>query len=162
MKIPTTLACFLAAGAIAADSTSTPLFQMRRIAEKPGADSEQMTIAGAYNGHKTTQVYNVEKTVLLDQSALKSAVVRKDALGHAVINVEFTKAGAEKFADVTRQNVGSRLGIVVDGRLCQAPVIRDPITGGAASISGSFTAAEAQDLAAKINAAAAAKAANKL
>lgn len=161
MKIPTILACLLAAGAIAADTTTTPLFQLRLVTEKPGPNSEQMTIVRTADDHVASEVLNVEKTVLLDQSALKSATVEKDALGHSVIDIAFTKAGTEKFAEVTRQNVGSRIGIVIDGRLCEAPVVRDPITGGKASISGSFTAAEAKDLAAKLNAAAA-KSSDKL
>ena len=155
MKILTTLACLLAAGALAADSTTAPLFQLRRIAEKPGANSEQMTIVRQVDDHTATETLNVEKAVLFDQSALKSATAQKDLFGHSVINVSFTKAATEKFADYTRQNVGARLGIVINGRLCEAPVIRTAITGGQASISGSFTAAEARDLAAKLNDAAA-------
>lgn len=40
---------------------------------------------------------------------------------------------------------------MLDGRLCTAPVIRTEITGGRGVIDGSFTAEEAQALAAKIN-----------
>ncbi len=50
-------------------------------------------------------------------------------------------------ADVTRQNVNHRFAIVLDGEAISAPVIREPITGGRGQISGSFTAASANDLA---------------
>ena len=48
---------------------------------------------------------------------------------------------------MTRDNVDKRLAIVLDGRVYSAPVIREPIAGGQAQISGSFTSEEAKNLA---------------
>ncbi len=42
-------------------------------------------------------------------------------------------------ATITRANVGKPFAIVLDGKVLSAPVIREPITGGAGQISGSFT-----------------------
>ncbi len=67
--------------------------------------------------------------------------------GEWVVNFTFNSVGARRFADVTRANVNHRFAIVLDGKAISAPVIREPITGGRGQISGSFTAASANDLA---------------
>ena len=67
--------------------------------------------------------------------------------GEWVVNFTFNSIGARRFADVTRSNVNHRFAIVLDGKAISAPVIREPITGGRGQISGSFTAASANDLA---------------
>ena len=78
------------------------------------------------------------------------------------VHVAFNAAGQEVFGRITGDNVGRQLamivdcvrdaggGIVTEGRLCSAPVIRTQIRG-AASISGNFTRAEAERLAAALN-----------
>ena len=63
------------------------------------------------------------------------------------IDLHFTKAGAETFARVTRENINQRLAIVLDNEVISAPVIQSEIPGGNAQITGSFTAEEAQQLA---------------
>jgi protein-export membrane protein SecD len=67
--------------------------------------------------------------------------------GEWVVNFTFNSVGARRFGDVTRANVNHRFAIVLDGKVISAPVIREPITGGRGQISGSFTAASANDLA---------------
>ncbi|HEX6979389.1 MAG TPA: protein translocase subunit SecD [Alphaproteobacteria bacterium] len=67
--------------------------------------------------------------------------------GEWIVNFRFDTVGGRQFADVTRENVGKPLAIVLDGRVISAPVIREPILAGSGQISGGFTAAAAQDLA---------------
>jgi preprotein translocase subunit SecD/SecD/SecF fusion protein len=64
-------------------------------------------------------------------------------------DVDFTlnSVGAREFADVTTANVGKPFAIVLDGKIIEAPVIREPITGGAGNITGGFDAQRATDLA---------------
>jgi SecD/SecF fusion protein len=75
------------------------------------------------------------------------AFMSRGNLGEPVINFTFNSKGASIFADITRENVGNRLAIVLDGELYSAPVIRTEILGGSGEISGSFDAREAQELA---------------
>ena len=67
--------------------------------------------------------------------------------GEPIVQFRFDSQGGKRFADVTRANVGKPFAIVLDGRVLSAPVIREPITGGAGQISGQFTAEGARDLA---------------
>jgi len=76
-----------------------------------------------------------------------SAFVVRGNLGEPKISFTFNSKGAAIFADITRENVGHRLAIVLDGDLYSAPVIRTEILGGSGEISGSFDAREAQELA---------------
>lgn len=64
-----------------------------------------------------------------------------------VINIGFDRIGREKFAALTSANVGRRITLVLDGEVLVAPVVNEPVTGGAVQISGSFTAESANNLA---------------
>ena len=140
---------FLLASAMAADRSAAPVFQLRLVLDTPSSETEQMTVVQE-NKDLPKVVHNVEKKVVLDQTALKSASVQKDSLGQPQIEIVFTPEGQKRFAEVTRENVGKRLAIVIDGQLYSAPLIRDEIAGGKAVISGSFNEAEAQKLARRI------------
>lgn len=69
-----------------------------------------------------------------------------------VVSFRFDNAGAARFAEITRQNVGRPFAIVLDNKVLSAPVIREPITGGSGQISGSFSAESANTLAAMLRA----------
>lgn len=67
--------------------------------------------------------------------------------GQAEVSLTFNSRGADIFERVTGENVGRCMAIVLDGKVYSAPVIRQRIGGGRASISGGFTTQEASDLA---------------
>jgi len=70
--------------------------------------------------------------------------------GRPTVALTFTEAGREKFARLTEENIGGRVGMLVDGELVTAPVIRAPILEGKAVINGDFTEEEATRIAAGI------------
>jgi len=76
----------------------------------------------------------------------RAGVVR-DCQGEPQIYFVLTPNAAAAFARVTRSNVGSRLAVIVDGKLVSAPVIRSPIEGGEGVIAAGFAASEAVQLA---------------
>ncbi len=59
--------------------------------------------------------------------------------GQWVVDLEFNAAGTKKFAELTKKMVGQQMAIFFNGELQSAPVIREPITGGRAQISGGDT-----------------------
>ena len=86
--------------------------------------------------------------------------VRPDLLGDRVrkafptydeqgwgVALQFDREGANFFGQLTESHVGKRFAIVLDGRVQSAPVIREPIYGGHASITGDFTEEEVRNLA---------------
>jgi preprotein translocase subunit SecD len=75
----------------------------------------------------------------------------QNTLSTPTVLVNFNSQGTQLFSDITTKNTGRQLGIFLDGQLLSAPVIQEPITNGAAVISGSFSAQQAKDLATNLN-----------
>ena len=97
--------------------------------------------------------YPVQNRVLISGDRLTDARVGFDPnTSEPVVSFRFDQAGATRFAEVTRQNVGLPFAIVLDGKVLSAPVIREPITGGSGQISGSFNVQDANTLAALLRA----------
>ena len=67
-----------------------------------------------------------------------------------VVNIRFDSRGSHAFARVTRENVNKPFAIVLDDVVLSAPNINEPILGGSAQISGSFTVQTATDLAVQL------------
>jgi len=92
--------------------------------------------------------YLVEKYAAITSRDLADAQAGFDPrTQEPVINFKFNTAGARKFARLTQENVGRPFAIVLDSAVISAPVIREPILGGAGQISGNFTVQSAIDLA---------------
>src|SRR5438094_475735 len=93
--------------------------------------------------------YVVQKRTLLTGAELTRAEVNADpnAPGNWQVSIEFTANGARIFGEITEQNVGRHLAIVLDGVLQSAPRINERIPGGRAVITGQFTVDEARYLA---------------
>ncbi|OGW88289.1 MAG: hypothetical protein A3A73_01490 [Omnitrophica bacterium RIFCSPLOWO2_01_FULL_50_24] len=89
---------------------------------------------------------------VLTGDKLTSAVVGFDSYGQATVNIQFDKEGAKIFDAVTFKNIGKRLAIVLDGKVHQAPIIRDRIPNGQGQISGNFSVEQASDTALVLNA----------
>lgn len=89
----------------------------------------------------------LHRETLLSGEAISNAQVQYDQFGQAYVSLSLNASGARKFSRLTGDNVGKNLAIVLDGHVHSAPVIKQKISGGQASISGSFTTEEATDLA---------------
>ena len=90
----------------------------------------------------------INKRVVISGDNLIDAQPKFDSQANQPI-VSFTldRLGAQKFGRITTEHVGKRLAIVLDNLIISAPQIREPITAGTGTISGSFTFQEATDLA---------------
>ncbi|GII88073.1 protein translocase subunit SecD [Sphaerisporangium siamense] len=95
---------------------------------------------------------------ILDKAAVKGTEVAgassgvDSTTGEWIVQVTFKSAGAGQFAKITGQITSApqprnQLAMVLDGVVISAPVIEEPIPGGQARISGSFTQKTADDLA---------------
>jgi len=96
--------------------------------------------------------YPVLDRVEISGDRLSDARVSFDQSQQPVVTFRFDSAGATRFADITRQNVGNPFAIVLDDKVLSAPVIREPITGGSGQISGNFSTDSANTLAAMLRA----------
>jgi preprotein translocase subunit SecD len=100
-----------------------------------------------YSTTKPKTPYLIEKRILVSGGDLTDAQPGFDQrTSEPIVSFRFNTSGARKFAQVTQENVGKPFAIVLDNEVISAPVIREPILGGAGQISGSFTVESANDL----------------
>ncbi len=91
----------------------------------------------------------LESQAALTGNGLANASVRFDSssFNEPVVTLQFNSEGSKQFAEVTANNVGKRLAIVLDGKVQSAPRIKEAIPSGEAVITGRFTIEQSQDLA---------------
>jgi preprotein translocase subunit SecD len=94
----------------------------------------------------------VRRQVVLTGENLQDAQAGRDSQSQqAAVHLTLDQKGARIFRDVTRDNVGKRMAILLfekgRGEVVTAPVIRGEIPGGQVQISGSMSAEEAADTA---------------
>ncbi len=65
--------------------------------------------------------------------------------------LEFTDEGKKLFTEITKENVGKKVAIYLDGSPISVPVVREEIRDGNAEITGSFNVAEAKELVGRMN-----------
>ena len=70
-----------------------------------------------------------------------------DQNNQPVVSFRFNTKGADRFAKLTRDNVGKPFAIILDEKVVSYPRINEPILGGSGQISGNFTVQETNDLA---------------
>lgn len=89
----------------------------------------------------------IKKKVIVSGDQLVNAQVTYNQNSQAVVAFSFNNMGGKIFAEVTKENPGKRLAIVLDSKLLSAPVINEPILGGSGIITGNFTVESANELA---------------
>jgi preprotein translocase subunit SecD len=87
----------------------------------------------------------VEEQVMMTGDAVDDARLAISE-GQVEVPLKLTSEGRRVFSQITTEHVGRSLAIILDDVVYSSPQIREPITGGMASISGGFTVEEAQQL----------------
>jgi SecD/SecF fusion protein len=82
----------------------------------------------------------------LEGDGVQQASQDYDDRGRPAIKMMMTKQGERIWADMTSENVGKPIAIVLDNIVYSAPNVINPITSGTSEISGNFTIQEAKDL----------------
>ncbi len=89
----------------------------------------------------------IKKKSYLTGDMLNNASVTFNEYSQPAVSFSFNATGAKIFADLTKQNRGKRIAIVLDEKVLSAPVVNDPILGGSGVISGSMDLDAANELA---------------
>ncbi|MDP3954587.1 MAG: protein translocase subunit SecD [bacterium] len=129
----------------------TPFLDFRE--ERPQDESQAILDAQAKGERLDEDPYFVPTR--LTGRYLKSASVVFEGGGSGIgpqVSIEFNDEGASLFGQLTKDNIGKRLAIYLDGIPISTPVVQDEITAGSAVISGNFTPDEAKELAIRLNA----------
>ncbi len=138
----------------------TATLEIRMVDDEASANPSLMEQAAAGNPPPGTDYYVerngrpllVKRQVVLTGERLTDAQAGFDSqTQEPAVHLTLDSAGARIFKDVTRENVGKRMAIVLvekgKGEVVTAPVIRSEIGGGRVQISGRMTTTEANDVA---------------
>ena len=101
---------------------------------------------------QTFELYAIKSTERNGRAPLEGDVVvnAKDEFDHygkPAVSMSMNTDGARRWAQLTKQNVGKAIAIVLDGYVYSAPNVNQEITGGNSQITGHFTPEQAKDLA---------------
>ena len=89
----------------------------------------------------------VKRRTEISGKSVANAFRSVDQLGRAVVIIEFNPEGRKKFGNLTEQNIGRRLAVILDGEVYSAPVIRSAIYGSCEISGGNMSSVEAEELA---------------
>ncbi|TVR80290.1 MAG: protein translocase subunit SecDF [Chitinophagaceae bacterium] len=103
-------------------------------------------------GQQIYELYALETTPGQDRPLLSGNVVVNagqdfDQFGNAIVNMSMNREGSVRWRQITGDNVGKSIAIVLDDEVYSAPTIQGEISGGRTQITGRFDIREAQDLA---------------
>ncbi|MBQ5935545.1 MAG: protein translocase subunit SecDF [Bacteroidales bacterium] len=91
---------------------------------------------------------HVGKGPALDGKYISSAAVNYNQMtGAPEVSMSMNSKGAIEWENITGENVGRQIAIVMDGQVYSYPNVQNKISGGNSSISGHFTQTDADDLA---------------
>ena len=74
-----------------------------------------------------------------------------DQMGHPSVSMQMNSDGARRWSQITKQNIGKGVAIVLDDAVYSAPRILGQIDGGNSQITGNFTIEDTKDLANTLN-----------
>jgi len=84
--------------------------------------------------------------VLITGDELAKAIAGYDNYGKIRVALSFKGEAVDKFSEITTNNIGRNLAIVLDEEIESAPYIRVPITDGSAEITGIESTEEAKNI----------------
>src|SRR5580765_7620791 len=100
---------------------------------------------GPAGGAANTSFYLVRKVAAVTGRDLRNARPSLDENNQPAVSFTLSNEGGRKFGNVTGENIGRQLAIILDGRVQSAPTINGRITTDG-RITGSFTNQEVNDL----------------
>ena len=98
-------------------------------------------------GRMQKQYFLVERETQMSGEEIQDAFVQIDQAGRREIAFQLKPSGTVRFGDITKNNIGRRLAIILDGKLYSAPNIQSAIPGGRGVITGSFSKEDAENIA---------------
>ncbi len=134
----------------------TASLEIRMVNEEAGALEQALSGQVPYGSdlftERTGQPVLVKRQVVLTGDRINDAQPGFDQRNNEpAVHVSLDGTGARIFKEVTRENVGKRMAIVLvekgKAEVITAPVIREEIGGGRVQISGKMTTREANDTA---------------
>ena len=87
----------------------------------------------------------------LEGDVITTARDEFDQYGHPCVSMQMNSDGARRWAQLTKQNIGRAVAIVLDDAVYSAPRVNSEIAGGNSQITGNFSIEDTKDLANTLN-----------
>ena len=87
----------------------------------------------------------------LEGDVITNAKDEFDQMGHPSVSMQMNSDGARRWSQITKQNIGRGVAIVLDDAVYSSPRILTQIDGGNSQITGNFTIETTKDLANTLN-----------
>ena len=87
----------------------------------------------------------------LEGDVITNAKDEFDQYGHPCVSMQMNSDGARRWAQLTKQNIGRAVAIVLDDAVYSAPRVNGEIAGGNSQITGNFSIEDTKDLANTLN-----------
>lgn len=90
---------------------------------------------------------------IVDSSDVERAIARQDLEPDAgwIVYVDLTAEGTAAFETATAAAVGSKIAVIIDGRIVSSPVVAEPITSGDVVVASGLTERAATSLVSRID-----------
>ncbi|WP_018247746.1 protein translocase subunit SecD [Orenia marismortui] len=117
----------------------------RIIVELPGIDDPNQAIQTI--GQTAQLIFKNEagEVLMTGEYLVDAQAGFESQFNQPIVSIEFNREGAKKFAEITRNNQGKRVGIYLDEDLLTNPRVNETITGGKAQITGYESIEDAQE-----------------
>jgi hypothetical protein len=116
-------------------------FEVRLAEDRPAPGLREAKVSGS-----DQSVYLHDEVVVTNRDIESARVIQTGGASQYEVSIEFNAAGAEKMRAATRNNIGKRMAILLDGQVVMALVLRSRI-GAKAMITGDYTRAQAERVA---------------
>ena len=109
-------------------------------------------VSPAQGSTNVFELYAIKSTMRNGKAPLEGDVVvdakdEFDQYSQPAVSMSMNTQGARRWAQLTKQNIGKSIAIVLDNYVYSAPNVNAEITGGNSQITGHFTPEESKDLA---------------
>jgi hypothetical protein len=174
-KLICLLSIFLFVSTAQAESLSCKELSFRRVHDGTPGDTSLYIPLSPIGGRYGSETYWVENEVLLDASIIEQSTIKTSerkfptelmerikrehpneeirfaSKPTASIVIMLKQENPSRFYQMTKENVGSRIALVLNDKLLMAPFIREPIDGNEIHVTGAFSVNEAEQINQRIN-----------
>ena len=132
--------------AVEAAKKQNPLFSIFQPTQ-----GNTLAIVGYANARDTAEINKIIFSDLARHDVITNAKDDFDQMGHPSVSMQMNSDGARRWSQITKQNIGKAVAIVLDDAVYSAPRILTQIDGGNSQITGNFTIEDTKDLANTLN-----------
>ena len=114
--------------------------RLSKVSDEPSAETESLHLTNS----QSDQVIFVQRAAELSDEQISSVErVERDGI---VLRVHLTEEGNRRFGNLTQDQTGRKIAIVVRGVLVAAPVVMQHIPSGPFEISGNLSKSDAEEI----------------